>query len=357
MSNLSAVTTDDGIRRSIVNTTEFPEKLTFDDILLVPQHSNIENKREEIKTTSLLGDLVKLDVPIISAAMDTVTELPMMQFMQSAGGLGIHHRYVNSDYTRLLEASHYGPIAVSPSMVDSTDFFPKLAAHAHGQYTPILKVDVAHGDTKYVYEFTKYLKSFDFVVWSGNVVDLFAVYDYSRILDPATDAITVGIGPGSACTTRVVAGIGYPQASAIYEIAQATKVKNFALLADGGIKNSADAVKALALGADAIIIGGLLAGTDQTPGSTEIIAGKEVKAFRGMASKEALGDNGKTIREEGVSGTVPYKGDAQNVIDQLVSGIRTGMGYVGARTIKELQQRTSFIRITEAGRYEGQARI
>jgi IMP dehydrogenase len=340
----------------------FRKALTFDDLLLVPQYSTIESIDDEIDTSTKIGNW-ELEIPIISAAMDTVTGIRMQKTMRVNGGLGIHHRYVQN-YNDLIDISVQGPIAVSPSM--GGDFFKDLYQHYNDWQRPITRtvvIDVAHGYRKKVIDLAKFCKKYFFEVWSGNVCTAEAA---KRYIDLGIGIIKCGIGPGSSCITRENTGCGYPQASAIYNVKNGLingKMHqgfgvNISVIADGGIKNSGDIVKALALGADAVILGGLLAGADEAPG--DILVGKDgkrYKEYRGMASLSALKQNNKTVRVEGVSGMVPYKGPVEDVINSLMSGVKLGMAYVGARSIKELQEKAEFVEITSAGQYEGQARI
>lgn len=220
-------------------------------------------------------------------------------------------------------------------------------------------IDTAHGHSKYVIEklkeAKKHFSDVDIVV--GNV----ATGDAARMLvDAGADAIKVGIGPGSICTTRVVAGVGVPQLSAIYDVSCALKGTGVPMIADGGLRYSGDVVKALAAGGDCVMIGSLVAGTEESPGETIIFNGRKFKSYRGMGSLEAM-ENGskdryfqagvkdaKKLVPEGISGRVPYKGTVQEVIFQLVGGLRSGMGYCGAHTITTLHD-SKFTRITNAG--------
>ena len=220
-------------------------------------------------------------------------------------------------------------------------------------------IDTAHGHSKGVIDKVKEAKAnfsnVDIVV--GNV----ATAEAARMLAEAgADSVKVGIGPGSICTTRVVAGVGVPQLSAIYDVAQALKGTGVPMIADGGLRYSGDVVKALAAGGDCVMIGSLVAGTEESPGETIILNGRKFKTYRGMGSLEAM-ENGskdryfqsgvveaKKLVPEGIAGRVPYKGTVQEVIYQLVGGLRSGMGYCGAPTIEALHD-AKFVRITNAG--------
>lgn len=220
-------------------------------------------------------------------------------------------------------------------------------------------IDTAHGHSKYVIEKLKEAKSsfknIDVVV--GNVATGAAA---KMLADAGADAVKVGIGPGSICTTRVVAGVGVPQLSAIYDVALAIKGTGVPLIADGGLRYSGDVVKALAAGGCSVMIGSLVAGCEESPGETIIFNGRKFKTYRGMGSLEAM-ENGskdryfqasvkdvKKLVPEGIAGRVPYKGTVQEVVFQLVGGLRSGMGYCGAHTIEQLHN-AKFTRITNAG--------
>ena len=220
-------------------------------------------------------------------------------------------------------------------------------------------IDTAHGHSKGVIdkvkEAKKYFSGVDIVV--GNVATGEAA---KMLVEAGADSIKVGIGPGSICTTRVVAGVGVPQLSAIYDVAQALKGTGVPMIADGGLRYSGDVVKALAAGGDCVMIGSLVAGTEESPGETVILNGRKFKTYRGMGSLEAM-ENGskdryfqsgvaeaKKLVPEGIAGRVPYKGTVQEVIYQLVGGLRSGMGYCGAATIENLHN-AKFTRITNAG--------
>ncbi len=337
-----------------------PTKETYDDILIVPQYSDIENIDEEISTFTTVGNIF-LEIPIISAAMTTVTDTKMQMAMRKLGGIGIHHRYdlyqvpPSKELERLKLWCQNGAVAVSPSM--GYDLIIKLIQSMTIEAlkkTPFV-IDVAHGHRKEVLDYARFLKSNGLIVWSGNITTPQAAYDYCHILDAATDALKLGIGSGSACTTRVVSGCGYPLASAIHEIAK--EFPSFSLIADGGIKYAGDITKAIALGADAVIIGGLLAGTDEAPGEVKLEHQAYYKYFEGMASESALQQAGKTVRVEGVSGKVPYRGSLKTVLNELVTGLKLGMAYTGSRTIVELRARAKFVKITDFGVLEGKPRI
>jgi IMP dehydrogenase len=347
------------------STMELKEKYTFDDLLLVPKKSNIRSIGNEVLTHTSIGTW-ELLVPVVSAAMSTVTGTRMQQELLKLGCLGIHYRYSNGRQTKeqqlqmLMLGAMNGPVAVAPSMGADliSVLVDELVDRGYVREGITLAIDVAHGHRQGVLDFAKFLKSLKVTVWSGNIVTVDAAKDYWNILDPLTDALKIGIGPGAACTTRVVSGCGYPQASAIHEIYTSQYNNGTAIIADGGIKSSGDIVKALALGADAVIIGRLFAGTTEAPGEHfSDMHGDDWKVFEGMASESALQGAGKTVRVEGVSGTVPYVGAVEHVIKVLQDGISTGLAYTGSRNIDELRINAEFIKQTYAGILEGQPRI
>lgn len=345
------------------------EEYTFDDISLVPRKSDIYSTSKEVDIRTRVGNEY-LELPVISAAMTTVTGVTMQQHMKKAGGLGVHYRYLNSTFTNQEKLEIYalraltGPLAVSPSM--GREFITDLIFELMGNYKKfrqelIFVIDVAHGHRQEVLDFANFLKKADVCVWSGNIATAEAALDYSDILDWSTDAIKVGIGPGSACSTRVVAGVGRPQASALFDIYSTLKIsgRNISIISDGGIKASGDIVKALALGADAVMVGGLLAGTTEAEGPVlpDHVTHEKYKVYEGMASESALEKAGKKVRVEGVAGRVPWIGPVEPVLEQFKDGIQTGLSYMGARNIDELRRKAVFVRQTHAGYIEGTPRI
>jgi IMP dehydrogenase len=459
------------------------EALTYDDVLLVPAYSEILPR--ETDTTSKLTRNIKLNIPIVSAAMDTVTEAELAISMALEGGLGFIHKNMKieqqAEQVRKVKRSQSGlildPVTLS---VDATvqqaenimrenriggipivdengklvgiitnrdmrfqkdmkatiekimtkenlitapegitldqaegtlkkykieklpivnkkgkltglitfkdiqkkknkpnacqDQFGRLRVGAAVGVTPdildridalkiagvdVISIDTAHGHSVYVLEAAKKVKKkypgLDLIV--GNVATGEAAKALAKV---GADAIKVGVGPGSICTTRVVAGIGMPQLSAVYEAAKALKGSDVGIIADGGIRFSGDLVKALAAGADSIMIGSLLAGTVEAPGEMIIFEGRKFKSYRGMGSIEAMEDGSKDryfqdveddvkkLVPEGISGRVPYKGLVSEVLYQLVGGLKAGMGYCGAPNIEQLKK-AKFVKITSAG--------
>jgi IMP dehydrogenase len=457
--------------------------LTFDDILLIPQESNILPREVDLSTQ--LTSNIRLNIPIISAAMDCVTECRMAIAMAREGGIGIIHKNLTIkeqagevDKVKKSESGMISdPITLHPDqkihealeimkkyrisglpitvdkklagiltnrdlrfetnldlkvsdimtknnlvtakegigiekakellhknriekllIVDShdnlkglitikdikkaidyphsskdelgrlragaaigvtADRFERLEALVHAG-VDVVTVDTAHGHSKNVIEAVKEIKLNypNLQVIAGNIATTEAA---QALIKAGVDAVKVGIGPGSICTTRIVTGCGVPQITAILDVVQAAKQKGIPVIADGGIKFSGDMVKALAVGANTIMLGSLLAGVEESPGETVLYQGRTYKIYRGMGSIGAMKcgskdryfqsdvSNEKKLVPEGIEGRVPYSGDLASSIYQFIGGIRAGMGYVGAKDIKELQERAKFVKISSAG--------
>jgi IMP dehydrogenase len=241
--------------------------------------------------------------------------------------------------------------------VGSTGEFMERAQELVGRKVDVIVVDSAHGHQERVMEAVRTLKRKlpDVDLIAGNV----ATFEGARdLIDLGADGIKVGIGPGSICTTRVVSGAGVPQITAVAECSRATRGSAVPLISDGGIKFSGDITKAIAAGADSVMLGGLLAGTEESPGETILYQGRTFKSYRGMGSMGAMApgmsdryaqDGSGKLVPEGIEGRVPYKGLLAELIYQLVGGLRAGMGYCGCQNIRELQERATFLRVTSAG--------
>jgi IMP dehydrogenase len=463
--------------------TRVPYALTFDDILLIPQYSEITPTDVVPRSEFARGKF--LNTPIISAAMDTVTENRIARVMAQHGGLGIIHKNMDIDKQALevekvkkyesgmiLDPLTLGPDNLVQEAVDlmakysisgvpvtvkgvlvgiltnrdlrfeenfqqpiknlmtkdhmvtaklgttleqaklilqknrieklpvvddagklkglitikdieKAKNYPQATKDSHGRLfvgaalgvgadsrdradalvtagADVICIDTAHGHSKNVIEMVKYIsqKHKDIIIVAGNVV---TAEGTQSLIDAGADVVKVGVGPGSICTTRVVAGVGMPQISAVVECSKVAKKNGKTIIADGGIKFSGDLTKALALGANAVMIGNLLAGAEESPGETILFQGRTYKVYRGMGSLGAMSKGSKDrygqmdiedqekLVPEGIEGKVPYKGSASAVIHQLVGGLRSGMGYLGAKNIEELQAKAKFVQISAQG--------
>ena len=337
------------------------EALTFDDVTLVPQYSSV--LPYETTTETELSKYLKLDIPLISSAMDTVTESKMATAMAKAGGLGIIHKNLNSkkqamEVKKVKKNNLLVGAAVGTNETDIDRVYKLLESKVD-----LIVVDTAHGHTKKVIETIKKIKkiSKSLILCAGNI----ATGEAAKFLaDAGVDIVKVGIGPGSICTTRLVTGIGVPQLSAVLDVKKSLRNYKIKIISDGGIKFSGDIAKALAAGADAVMIGSLFSGTTESPGKILKKKGKLYKNFRGMGSTGAMSvgsadryfqEKTKNISKyvpEGVEGIVKFKGPVNKIIYQLVGGLKSSMGYMGSKKIKDLQKKCKFVKITKAGFYE-----
>ena len=338
------------------------EALTFDDVTLAPKYSEI--MPSEVDTSIKLTNYLKLKIPLLSSAMDTVTESKMAIAIAKEGGLGIIHRNLDIKKQVLeIKKVKKKKLLVGAAVGAGPKEFER-AKEILKEKLDMIVVDTAHGHTKKVSEiikFIKKIKSKKTALCAGNIATPEAA---KFLLKLGVDIIKVGIGPGSICTTRLVAGIGVPQLSAILNVRNELKRKSVKIISDGGIKYSGDLAKAFAAGADAVMIGSLFAGTDETPGKLIKKNGKLFKIFRGMGSVGAMNKGSadryfqsrqKDIAKyvpEGVEGFSKYKGNVGNIIYKLVGGLRSSMGYLGSKQIKYLKNKTQFVKITKAGFYE-----
>jgi IMP dehydrogenase len=332
------------------------QALSFDDVLLAPQYSAIKS-RSDIQIGQTLRNVGEFSLPVISSPMDTITEVSMATAIRQAGGLGIIHRYnspeAQADLIRYAGAeASYGvgaAIGVSENFIDR-------ACALYDAGVRVICVDVAHGHHIRVKDALEVLRSTfgsGIHIMAGNVATL---EGFNALADWGADSIRVGIGGGSICSTRIQTGHGMPTFQSVWDCSHSDR--EVSLIADGGIRNSGDIVKALAAGADFVMLGSLLAGTNETPG--EILYTKEgtKKVYRGMASKEAQNDwRGRVSSIEGVSHVVPHRGAVKEILNELDVGIRSGLSYSGATSVSELQARAQFIRQTSAGAIESSTHI
>ena len=338
------------------------EALTFDDVLLTPKYSEI--LPSEVTTNTSLSKNLNLKIPIISSAMDTVTESKMAIAIAKAGGIGVIHRNLDiksqiSEINKVKSKKLLVGAAVGAGPLEYKRAEAILKANVD-----LIVVDTAHGHTKKVGEIIrkiKKLKSNKTTLCAGNIATTEAA---KFLIKLGAEVIKVGIGPGSICTTRLVAGIGVPQLSAILAVRKGVGRKKVSIIADGGIKFSGDISKALAAGADAVMIGSLFAGTNESPGKIIKKNGKLFKNFRGMGSIGAMNkgsadryfqtkqkDTSKYV-PEGVEGLVRYKGSVEKIIYRLIGGLKSSMGYLGKKKIINLRNKPKFVKITKAGFYE-----
>lgn len=325
------------------------QAITFDDVLLIPSYNHHESRRVvETDSTDRLGKL-SLKLPVISSNMDTITESTMANFMHSKGAMGALHRFMTIEKNIADFKKCNGNVFVSVGCTDAELQRAEALRDAGADY---FCIDVAHAHAKYVGKTLKSLRKMvgDRCIMAGNVAT-YAGADY--LASCGADIIKAGIGGGSVCSTRIKTGFGVPMLTCIQDCARADR----SIVADGGIKTSGDIVKALAFGADFVMIGGMLAGTAPTPG--EIVQkedGSKVKRYRGMASREAqelfLGEMHEWKTAEGVATEVPYRENTDAIIGDIVGGLRSGLTYAGADTISELQRKLNYVLVTQAGRIE-----
>lgn len=331
--------------------------LTYDDVLLLPQYSEVTPTRTDLE--GKLTQNISLKIPVVASPMDTVCEAEMGSAIGRLGGYGIIHRNLSiAKQAEQLKSVLKQGIMVGAAVGVGPDFQERVKTLIKTGVKEIC-IDSAHGHTKHVIEVIKFIKKNypEIEIISGNV----ATYEGARDLFKAgANAVKVGMGPGSICTTRIMSGMGVPQLTAVQDCVRAKKLfANKFIIADGGIKTSGDIVKALAAGADAVMLGSLLAGTDEAPGKMIIIKGKKYKTYRGMGSEAAMkygsaerygqDKTAKKFVPEGVEGLVEYIGKVEEVIFQLMGGLRSGMAYLGAKNLQELRQKAKFIQITSAG--------
>ena len=328
---------------------------------MLPRYSNVLPINTNI-SLSLTKDIT-LKVPFLSSAMDTVTESNMSIAMAREGGIGVIHRNLKiKDQSKEIKKVKIKNLLVGAAIgTNQNDLERARSLLDNG--VDLIVIDTAHGHSEKVLKILSKLKKINnkIPVCVGNIATGEAA---KALYNSGADIIKVGIGPGSICTTRMVAGIGVPQISAIMEIKKALDKKKIKIISDGGIKFSGDIPKALAAGADAIMMGSIFAGTDESPGKKFKVKGKIYKQYRGMGSIGAMSSGSanryfqKNFRDkskfvpEGVEGRVEYKGSVSKIIYQLQGGLRSSMGYIGAKNLSEIKKKAKFIKTTKAGFYE-----
>ena len=343
----------------------FKEALTFDDVLIVPQYSEVLSRFDP----DTKSELLEIDIPIISANMDSVTGPRMAVAMEKAGGLGVLHRFSSRDImlenTNIIDQANVKNVAVSIGIGDPgkvVDWAVELvAAGAH-----TIVVDVAHGDQRRVYHCISALRekfAEGVTIIAGNIATYQAA---NRMYDAGAHMVKVGIGPGAACTTRETTGVGYPQFSAIYDMCHDENGSlldwQIPIIADGGIKNTGDFCKAIAAGAEAVMMGSVLAGADESNGDFDETS--RFKVYRGMASKEARQSFGISKDTgynehiaEGVSGMVPASGPVANILDNYKKALQSSMSYVGAKNLKEYREKCQFVKVSNNSIIENGTRV
>lgn len=344
------------------------DALTFDDVLLVPQYSEITPDMADVSTK--LTNTFKMNVPFLSAAMDTVSEHKLVTALALAGGLGVIHKNMSiADQAKEVEmVKNYefdneknkralidkkGRLCVGAAIGVTADMMDRVHALMDAG-VDVFVLDSAHGDSKNIINAIKNLRleypSMELI--AGNVATYEGALD---LMKAGASAVKVGMGPGSICTTRIIAGIGVPQLQAVMDCARASKEMNVPIIADGGIKYSGDVVKALAAGANTVMLGGLFATCEEAPGDIYESNGKKYRTYRGMGSIEAMA-KGSTDRyfqtghkkfvAEGVQGIVEVKTTVEELVFQLIGGLKAGMDYCGSKDIPTLQEKGTFIKIT-----------
>ncbi|GEA95415.1 Inosine-5'-monophosphate dehydrogenase [Weissella viridescens] len=353
--------------------------LTFDDVLLVPAESHV--LPNDVDLSVELTPSLKLNIPVLSAAMDTVTESRLAIRMAQLGGLGVVHKNMlieqqaaevakvkkaDVDYGNFPQAATDvdGHLLVAGAVGVTSDSIKRVAALVDAGVDAIV-LDSAHGHSDGILRKVEEIRAAfpTLNIIAGNI----ATSEGAQALyDAGVDVVKVGIGPGSICTTRVVAGVGVPQLTAVLDAAEVAVKEGKTIIADGGLKFSGDIVKALAAGGNAVMLGSMLAGTEEAPGEviTDETSGHQFKSYRGMGSIAAM-ENGSKDRyfqgevneankmvPEGIEGRTAYKGSLDGVIFQIIGGLRSGMGYTGAADINELIDKSRFVQITNAGLIE-----
>ena len=337
------------------------EALTFDDVLMLPRYSNVLPAETNISLK--LTKKILLKVPFLTSAMDTVTESKMAIAIANAGGIGVIHRNFkikkqSGEVAKVKKKKLFVGAAIGTSNEDL-----ERARSLINNGVDLIVIDTAHGHSEKVLKVLSKVKKINSKtpICVGNIATGEAAI---KLYNSGADIIKVGIGPGSICTTRMVAGIGVPQISAILDVKKALKKKEVKIISDGGIKFSGDIAKALAAGADGIMMGSIFAGTDESPGKKFKFRGKFYKQYRGMGSIGAMSsgsanryfqknykDKSKFVAE-GVEGRVEYKGSVSKIIYQLQGGLKSSMGYIGAKKLDDITKKAKFIKITKAGFYE-----
>ena len=326
--------------------------LNYGDVLLVPQHSPVDS-RSDVTLSTKLTPTIALETPLVSAAMDTVTEAALAIELSRAGGFGVLHRFLTPEE----QADQVEQVKASDEQVGiavgiNEDYVARSAASVEAGVDALV-VDVAHGHLERTLTAVETLTNEfpDISLIAGNVATPAGVEDLAAA---GADCVKVGIGPGSHCTTRKVAGAGVPQLTAVDDCATMAKDLDVTICADGGIRTSGDAVKALMAGADTVMLGSLFAGTKEAPGKVVEVNGTRYKRSRGMATTAAAKDRDdkeNNVRAaEGIEALTPYKGPITDVVTEFCAGIQSGLSYCGGHTLSEARHKAEFIRVAPSAK-------
>jgi IMP dehydrogenase len=338
---------------------KFPLGLSYDDVLLIPQYSEI-NSRSDVDLSTQVTPRLKLKIPLISINMSDVTGIDMAISMGRLGGMGFLPRFMPIEtqanwVSKIKKAGVYSvpAIGIKEGYLNNVEILVKAGADA-------VTIDVAHGHLKKCLEVTKQIKGIynnAIDVISGVIGTYEGAYD---LFKAGADSVRVGVGPGTICITRIVTGFGVPQITAVLEASRAARKFGKTVICDGGTKNSGDIVKGLAAGASAVIAGSQFAGCNEAPGKIIVLKGQKYKTYNASTSLpeklKQIKNNGMSDRSakhiEGVESIVPCKGPVSSVIDKLLTGVRSGFSYSGAGNVKELWQKAKFMRVTNSGQKE-----
>jgi len=348
----------------IVCSSELRTALSYDDVLLIPKGSSVGSRRS-VNLNTRISEKIELSIPLISTNMDSVTDVEMAIALGKLGGMGILPRFdspeVQADKISKIKDAN----VVAAASLGCKEGYKAAAELLVKAGADVILMDVAHGHLEKFINATRYITE-----KYGNtltiIAGVIATYEGAcALFESGADAVRVGVGPGSICTTRIMTGHGVPQITAILDARKAAEKYGKVIIADGGAKNSGDIVKALAAGASAVTLGNLFAGTDEAPGGIIELNGKKYKEYNGSTSKkEKIRQIGKYSQDksdsyadhtEGVEAFVPYKGPLRDVVESLLAGIRSGFSYSGARDLQELWKNAEFIQVTQAGVRESNA--
>ncbi len=357
----------------MLNGKIIKEAYTFDDVLLVPAYSEV--LPHEVQLQTFLTKRITLNIPLLSAAMDTVTESAMGIALALEGGIGMIHKNmsitaqaeeVQKVKTFVFDKNNFtnactdqnGQLRIGAAIGINADLDERIKA-LYEANVDIVTLDSAHGHSKGIVDALRKIKQTypNLDIIAGNIVTAEAA---QMLVDAGADAVKIGVGPGAICTTRVVAGVGVPQLTAVNDIFEQLKEQEIGIIADGGITASGDIAKAIAVGAHCVMMGSMFAGTDEAPGEIIEKNGKKYKSYVGMGSMVAMergskdryfqqGKAKKKLVPEGIEAVVNYKGSVQGKIFQLIGGLRAGMGYCGAKTIDNMRHDAKLVKISSAG--------